>query len=228
MLNRMTNLSTIAVFVVIISILSPALQGKNKPPGKNYDLFLKTGDSWMMLTKELTITRDVRSKNLANLPGKYFHGALLTKELEGRKPGPVVFHVNYPSAGEFIFFLETVSDTGIVKISIDKKKRKTFTFLTGPEKKGPWTASRLLENGVYQCDYNKEYRVSVPAGTHDIVVQNMGTDWLSIGYFVFTKYSRKILNPEYEEWKAYSASLDKIDTRVRMYNSMAQNIAGLG
>ena len=202
------------------SILGKDIQGKKK----NYDMFIKTGDSWKMINKELTISRDFRSDDPKILPGKYFHGALLKSDHEGRKPGPVLFHVNFPFKGEFVFFLETVSDTGIVKIRLDRKKLKVFTFLTGPEKKGPWAASRLLGSGIYQCDYNREYRVNIPAGKHDIVVQNMGTDWLSIGYFVFTNYSRIVTNPEYEEWKTYSANLPTIDKRIEEYNAQAQKI----
>ncbi len=96
-----------------------------------------------MVNKELTVPADFNSDDPKNLPGKYFHGALLKKEIEGREPGPVVFHVNYPSAGNFVFFLETVSDTGILKISLDHKKLKTFKFLTGPNGKGPWVESQI-------------------------------------------------------------------------------------
>jgi enterochelin esterase-like enzyme len=225
--KRMIRISAICILTAIFALLSPALHGQKKQPGKKYDLFLKTSDSWKMLNKELTISRNIQSHDIKTIPGKYFHGALLKKELEGRKPGPVVFHVNFPSRGEFVFFLETVSDTGIVKISLDKKKLKTFTFLTGPENKGPWVASRLTGNGIYQCDYNKEYRISIPTGKHDIAVQNMGTDWLSIGYFVFTKYSGKILSPEYEEWKTYQTNLNNIDKRLGDYLEKAKIISAL-
>jgi enterochelin esterase-like enzyme len=194
---------------------------ENRPKKKNYDLFLKTSDSWKMIVKELTVTRDFQSDDPQKLPGKYFHGDLLIKELDSREPGPVTFHVDFPSKGEFIFYLETVSDTGIFRISLDKKELKIFTFLTGPDGKGPWIASRSLGNGIYQCDYNKEYHVMIPAGKHDIVVQNMGTDWLSISYFVFTKYSKKILNPEYEEWKTYKTTLNGINKRLKMYEKKA-------
>ena len=211
---------TALISLFIISILvscntSSALAAKGHPE-KLYDLFVKTGDSWKMINKNITIARDFHSTDLHALPGKFFHGARMTKELEGRQPGPVVFHVNYPSAGEFMFFLETVSDTGIVSISLDKKKLKTWTFLTGPEHKGPWVASRYVGT-VYQCDYNAEYSVRIPAGKHDIVIQNMGTDWLSIGHFVFTNYAEKIWNPDYEEWKLYKADLKNAEHRLAQY-----------
>jgi dienelactone hydrolase/uncharacterized protein YdcH (DUF465 family) len=215
-----------AVFVLIVAFvsLSTAYQSKNKQLGKRYyDLFLKTSDSWKMVNKELTISRDFHPDNPQFLPGKYFHGALLKKEIEGRKPGPVLFHVDFPSKGEFIFYIETVSDTGIIKISLDKKKLKTFTFMTGPVGKGPWVDSRIVGQ-VYQCDYNKEYSVKIPAGKHDIVIQNMGTDWLSVGYFVFTKYSKKIVSHDYEDWKIYKTTLNKIDKRLEMYEEKANKI----
>lgn len=215
----------LSIIAAVLLILSPSLNAKrNKPVEKKYDLFLKTSDSWKMINKELTITRDFQSDDPKDLPGKYFHGALLKKELEGREPGPVTFHVDFPSKGDFIFYLETVSDTGIFKISLDNKMLKTFTFLTGPEDKGPWTASRTVEKGIFQCDYNKEYHVTIPAGKHDITVQNMGTDWLSISYFVFTKYSKTILNPEYENWKTYKTTLNRINSRLKNYERKARTV----
>jgi pimeloyl-ACP methyl ester carboxylesterase len=201
------------------SVILHAQEGQSGK--KHYDLFLKTSDSWKMINKELTVPGDFHSDNPKDLPGKYFHGALLKKEIEGREPGPVTFHVNYPAAGSFIFFLETVSDTGILKISLDHKKLKTFKFMTGPAGKGPWVESRSVGNGIFQCDYNKEYSVKIPAGKHDIEVQNMGTDWLSIGYFVFSKYSRKMMSREYEDWKAYKSTLAQIDKRLEKYKEKA-------
>ena len=177
-----------------------------------------------MVNKELTIPCDFHSDDPKNLPGKYFHGALLKKEIEGREPGPVTFHVNYPSAGNFVFFLETVSDTGILKISLDHKKLKTFKFMTGPNGKCPWVESRSMGNGIFQCDYNKEYSVKIPAGKHDVSVQNMGTDWLSIGYFVFSGYSPKIMFREYEDWKKYKTTLAQIDKRLKKYRERAEKL----
>ena len=224
MKKRSVKIGILIIVVITAAGFSSALYGKGQK--KYYDLFVKTGDSWKMINKELIVTRDFHSDNLQVLPGKYFHGARLTQDLEGRKPGPVVLHVNYPSSGEFVFFLETVSDTGIVTISLDKKKLKTFTFLTGPEHQGPWVASRFLGR-IYQCDYNMEYSVKIPAGKHDITIQNMGTDWLSIGHFVFTNYSEKILDPEYEEWKTYKANLKTVGQRLADYTRRAEEFAAL-
>ena len=225
--------SVMKIGVVLVSIViffngsfarsGPEIQNKKK----NYDLFLKTSDSWKMAKKEWTISRDFHPDDPQSYPGKYFHGALLKRELEGRLPGPVLFHLNFPAKGEFVFFLETVSDTGIIRISLDKKELKTFTFLTGPDGKGPWVASRLTGNAIYQCDYNKEYRVPIPAGKHDIIMQNMGTDWLSIGYFVLTGYSEKKLSQEYEDWKNYKNTLDKIEERSDTFKKKADKIFSL-
>jgi dienelactone hydrolase len=224
----MSKFGVVLVLLVIFFNVSFARRGpENQSNKKHYDLFLKTSDSWKMAKKEWTIGRDFHPDDPQSYPGKYFHGALLKKEIEGRLPGPVLFHVNYPAKGEFVFYLETVSDTGIIRISLDKKELKTFTFLTGPDGNGPWVASRLLGTGIYQCDYNKEVRVEIPAGNHDILIQNMGTDWLSIGYFVLTGYSEKILTQEYEDWKNYKNTLDKIEERADTYKDKAGKIYSL-
>ena len=220
MIKEISFLFLLAIFFAI----TPELIAQVNKSKKKYDLFIKTSDSWKMVNKKLTISNDFQSNDPNDLPSKYFHGALLTKELEGREPGPVVFHVDFPSRGEMIFFVETVSDTGILSISLDGKALKTFTLLTGPKGKGPWTASRTVGKGTFQCDYNKEYKVSIPAGKHDITIQNMGTDWLSISYFVFTRYSDKIINPEYESWKTYKSTLYNIKKRLKKYEERARSI----
>jgi dienelactone hydrolase len=219
----MNKNTALLVLIALFSVFSAILNAQvNKSKRINYDLFLRTSDSWKMAVKEVTVTREFQSDDPQELPGRYFHGALLKNELEGREPGPVVFHVDFPSRGEFIFYLGTVSDSGVLKVTLDNKELKTFTFLTGPEGKGPWIASRFTGDRIFQCDYNKEYNVAIPAGKHDIKIQNMGKDWLSINHFVFTKYSRRILNPEYEEWKTYKKTLNGINKRLKMYENKAR------
>jgi dienelactone hydrolase len=95
--------------------------------------------------------------------------------------------------------------------------------LTGPAGKGPWVDSRQVGR-VYQCDYQKEYSVNIPAGKHDIVIQNMGTDWVSIIYFVFTGYSDKVLNQEFEEWKSYATHIGGIGKRIKGYKEEAEKL----
>jgi dienelactone hydrolase len=41
---------------------------------------------------------------------------------------------------------------------------------------------------------------------------------------VFTKYSKKILSPEYEDWKRYNTTLNGIDKRLAMYQEKADKI----
>ncbi len=81
-----------------------------------------------------------------------------------------------------------------------------------------------MGNGIFQCDYNNEYSVKIPAGKHDIAVQNMGTDWLSVGYFVFTGYSPKIMFQGYEDWKNYKTTLSQIGMRLEKYKERAEKI----
>ena len=224
---RMTKICTLSFVIIIFLLLSITLNGQEiQNKKKYYALFLKTSKSWKMINKELTITRDFYSNDPQFLPGNYFHSIFM--KTEERNPGPVLFHVDFSSDGSLIFYLETVSDTGIFQISLDGEELMTFTFLTGPAGTGPWIESRYLRQyGIYQCDYNKEYSVKIPAGKHDILLQNIGTDWLRIGYFVFTEYSEKILTPEYEDWKIYEKTLDKIEQRLANYKERAHKVISI-
>jgi len=222
--HRLLSRGTLIVLLLgIVAIYADSNARERLSSKTRYDLYVKTSDSWTMSTKEVTITRNFQSDDPKLLPGKYWHGARLTRELEGRKPGPVLFHVDYPSAGRLLFYVETVSDTGIIKIDVDKKILKTFTLLAGPAGKGQWVENRLVGQ-VYQSDYQKEYSVDIPAGKHDIVVQNMGTDWVSISYFVFTGYSDSVLNPAYEDWKVYAVNLADVGKRLAGYKEEAAKL----
>jgi predicted esterase len=52
----------------------------------------------------------------------------------------------------------------------------------------------------------------------------MGTDWLSIGYLVFTEYSDSIVSQEYEDWKSYKTGLDNIGGRLELYREKAHKV----
>ena len=219
--------SSLLFVLLTIFCLSGVIFSTAQAEEKYYDLFLQTTGSWKMDVKDYTVSTEAWSPEQQARPGKFFHGAKLTSDLESRDPGPVLFHVDYPVDGELIFYVETVSDTGIIRIMLDNKELDTITLLTGPEGAGPWIASRNRGNNHYQCDYYKEFQVSIPAGKHDISVQNMGTDWLSINYFIFTNYADQILDQQYNDWKQYKATLGKLNERLAGYQQKAEKFARL-
>lgn len=78
---------------------------------------------------------------------------------------PPIFHVNYPVNGQFKVVVTSGSQGTTPKINIS---------LDGTE---------ILNQNVVA---GTTYSVNVPAGVHDIKVDNLGIDWVNISGYVFT------------------------------------------
>ena len=86
---------------------------------------------------------------------------------------PPTFHINYPVAAQFkVTTGNTTGQTPIINIYVDG-------------------VAVLAQFPVLVAT---TYSVNVPAGQHDIKVDNLGTDWVSIASFTFTNIGSPINN----------------------------------
>jgi hypothetical protein len=98
---------------------------------------------------------------------------------------PPAFKINYKYDGKFGVHVNRVSQNGLLKIYLDNKLVLTKTLPLG-EGKGEWEKSEWKEKWkIFQGIYNKQYRIEVPAGSHEIRVENDGTDWIEISRYKF-------------------------------------------
>jgi hypothetical protein len=116
-------------------------------------------------------------------PNKYLHG-----NIKEEMKADHIFKVNYPVPGEFIIKVGKVSQDGHLYAYLDGKLVKDRVFPCG-KGKGPWKGSFYnKEYDIYQCLYNEEFKIKVPAGKHVIKLKNNGTDWISIERITLTNY----------------------------------------
>ncbi|MBN2450961.1 MAG: DUF5060 domain-containing protein [Lentisphaeria bacterium] len=93
---------------------------------------------------------------------------------------PVTFRVEYPSAGRFVVRVTKVSGHGGagLRIVLDGQTRFERLFPDEDDHNRDSTA------------FNGEYGIDVPAGSHTVVVENPGRDWLFLDY-ILPGYTRR-------------------------------------
>jgi hypothetical protein len=105
-------------------------------------------------------------------PGRGNPGELHTRlawRLDLNKPTPVTLK------------LGQVCSSARLRVSVDGQVKVSRELTTGEPGKGPWKAARYLEQyHVWVCDYDEDIVVDVPAGAHEIAVENTAGDWLQI------------------------------------------------
>jgi hypothetical protein len=99
------------------------------------------------------------------------------------------FRVRYPKPGRFIVHVNSVSVRGRLQIRLDDQVRLDKELPTGPEGQGEWKKSQFRDQWQsFQCLYDKDYEIAVPAGEHVIQLENAEGDWISLDCIVLTPY----------------------------------------
>ncbi|MFH1798980.1 MAG: cellulase family glycosylhydrolase [Candidatus Omnitrophota bacterium] len=169
-------------------------QPGNVEPGYR-DVRLKPQNKWGKLdVNEFYILEngDLRDENL---PAKYLYG--MSKD-DMRMDQ--IFYVEYPANGTFTVRVGTVSQDARLHIYLDGQEKLRKDFTTG-EGEGPWKKSLYLkEYDIYQCVYDEDVSIKVPAGSHAIKLSNTGEDWFSIENMIFGNY----INDSYADARCVS------------------------
>jgi hypothetical protein len=148
---------------------------RGEPAARNRDVFITPVDKWGMAG--ISEYEVIGNGDLAGggMPVKYLHGS---EKAEMRTDQ--LYKVNYAGDGEFVIRVGTVSQGGHLNVFLDDVKIFEKAFPAGSGK-GPWKMSRKLkEYGVYQCVYDEDVSVKIPAGEHHVRLSNTGKDWIGI------------------------------------------------
>jgi len=117
------------------------------------------------------------------IPAMYLHGDKSKKYRVEQK-----YRVNYPAGGEFIIQVGMVSHHGHLVVCLDGKTVIDRELTCGAGE-GLWQRSMYRKDQkVYQCVYNTDIAIDVPAGEHVITLQNKGKDWISVKKIRLTNY----------------------------------------
>jgi len=85
--------------------------------------------------------------------------------------------------------LGTVSNWGLLRVTIDGEVAHEEVFDTGPGE-GPWkTASFRPQYNLYQNVYDCDIVVPVAAGKHSIVLENVDGDWMTLDSITLSPYA---------------------------------------
>jgi hypothetical protein len=99
------------------------------------------------------------------------------------------FHVTYERPGKFTVHVDTVSARGVLRITLDGTVALEKELPTGPGE-GEWKESHFMEQWqLYQCRYDEDFAIDVPAGPHVIRLENADGDWISLTRIVLGDYT---------------------------------------
>lgn len=119
---------------------------------------------------------------VGNLVGDALPGFLYGPEKQ-EMHAPAQLKVNLAQSAALRVKILTVSNKANLRISIDGKQVATFPFRADPDGPRGYESTKQFPEygGIYQALFNKEVRVSLPAGSHLIALENTEGDWVTIG-----------------------------------------------
>jgi hypothetical protein len=101
----------------------------------------------------------------------------------------LTFHLDQPTPGRFIAHVGTVSAAARLQLSLDGDLIVDQPLKTGKMGDGPWkTAVFRTEWQIWNCDYDQDYAIDVPAGKHEVTVANAEGDWVQVTRYRLTNY----------------------------------------
>ena len=169
--------------VEYVDISSVKIKGKKEENLTYRYVRIKPEDKWGKAKTDKIIISNEGEINGLGQPNKYLHG-MIKNDIKTNH----VFNVNYPVEGEFIVRVGKVSQGAHLYVYLDGTLIKDRGFPTG-EGEGPWKRSfHNKKYDIYQCVYNDDFKIKVPAGKHIITLENKGLDWMSLERITLTNY----------------------------------------
>jgi hypothetical protein len=156
------------------------------PPPSLEDLVIEPESHWDILESRFVAERDGTVRGKATV-SECLHGSNHAKL---RKP--LVFVVDYPQPGKFMVHVHRVQVLGILEIRRDGEVVLHKELPVGPEP-GTWKTSHIVESGLWkwrEALYDQDFAIDVPAGKHEIRLDNLGKDAILLGAVTLTKYQR--------------------------------------
>ena len=119
---------------------------------------------------------------------------------------PLRFHVDYGEDGVMVVRVGKVSARGKLEVLLDGRPHWTRELPCGPGD-GEWKEAKFEEQwGIWQCVYDRDYEVPIPAGKHTIQIDNNGDDWVLVTQYVFRDYK----DPRFVRAHAYGLRTDDL------------------
>jgi hypothetical protein len=143
--------------------------------------FVGKGNNWQTPSKTtFTVGEDGKISDIELMPSQ-LHGKTHIKF-----KAPLKFQVNYPTDGKFIIRVGRVGDKGLLKVMLDGKEVASVDLPTGKDL--GVSSEYVKEWKRWETIYNKDVEINMPAGKHEIQIQNDGNDWITIDNIRLTNY----------------------------------------
>ena len=97
-------------------------------------------------------------------------------------------NLDMAAAGKLRVKVNSVSDRATLSLKIDGMPTAQKVLLTGPENKEARSSRRVEKWKAYQDVYDKEYDFNIPAGKHEVRLENAGKGWIKIDYITLPSY----------------------------------------
>jgi hypothetical protein len=96
---------------------------------------------------------------------------------------PVTFIADFPAPAKLVVHVDEVSNSGLLQVSLDGKRVADWSLPCGKDigKHAIWQEEWKL----WQCTYDLDYTVEIPAGHHEVSIFNDGDDWVRIASYKF-------------------------------------------
>lgn len=117
-------------------------------------------------------------------------GTILSVLFGPSKPdqrSPMTFAIDLPRPSVLTLRIGTVSNTANLRVSVDGQTVKDFPFDAAPGKNQDFESTKQFPeyNNIYQAVFNKDRTVPLPAGKHELTLENTTGDWLQINSYKF-------------------------------------------
>lgn len=158
-----------------------------RPAPRKSAAVLEPQSSWDIAENHFSVRRDGT-----------LHGGQLSSYLHGsnhaKRRKPLVLAVDYAHPGKLVVLVEKVSVLGILEIRCDGQIVLRQELPAGPGT-GPWKKSRLDDWKCWEATYDREFAIDVPAGKHEIQLDNLGKDAIVLGRITLPDYAEHVGPP---------------------------------
>jgi len=123
--------------------------------------------------------------------GRTSGGPLPSTLMSKAKPdnyAPLRLQIDLAKASQLVLRIGTVSNKANLRISVDGKTVTDFALDAAPSAHPEFKSTQQHPEygGIYQAVFDRDYSAAIPAGKHEITIENTDGDWASITTYTLT------------------------------------------
>lgn len=109
---------------------------------------------------------------------------------------PLRLRLDMPEGGTVTLRVERVSSLAVLVVKLDGQEVARREYKCGPPGEGPYHDAEYFEEwGIWQCTFDDEVPVEVPAGSHLLELTNETGDWMTLPRILLPRYRDATVAP---------------------------------